>query len=122
LENLLSESGFCWRKDRQDTIFLKINNSREIPGNSYIIRRQKYPEGEGERSSRRPTPPGGVGPPLAAPPWGEAALTHSFHCPLTYIVVPENLSRGGGEGGEIRDRHHRLCGAENTEREKLSGR
>jgi hypothetical protein len=34
-----------------------------------------------------------------------------------YIFVLENLSRG-----EIRDRHCRLCGAENTEREKLSGR
>jgi uncharacterized membrane protein YvbJ len=34
-----------------------------------------------------------------------------------YIIVLENLSQGG-----IRDRHHRLCGAENTEREKLSGR
>jgi uncharacterized membrane protein YvbJ len=34
-----------------------------------------------------------------------------------YIVVPKNLSQGG-----IRDRHRRRCGAENTEREKLSGR
>jgi hypothetical protein len=33
------------------------------------------------------------------------------------MVVLENLSRGG-----IRDRHRRLCGAENTKREKLSGR
>jgi hypothetical protein len=33
------------------------------------------------------------------------------------MVVPKNLSQGG-----IRDRHHRLCGAENTEREKLSDR
>jgi hypothetical protein len=33
------------------------------------------------------------------------------------MVIPENLSQGG-----IRDRHHRLCGVENTEREKLSGR
>jgi hypothetical protein len=33
------------------------------------------------------------------------------------MVVPENLSRGG-----IRDRHRHLCGAENTKREKLSGR
>jgi hypothetical protein len=39
--------------------------------------------------------------------------------PFEYIVVPENLSRGGGGS---RDRHCRLCGAENTEREKLSGR
>jgi hypothetical protein len=33
------------------------------------------------------------------------------------MVVPENLSQGG-----VRDRHRRLCGAENTEREKLSSR
>jgi hypothetical protein len=26
------------KKDRQDTIFLKINNSGEIPRNSYITR------------------------------------------------------------------------------------
>jgi hypothetical protein len=58
-----------------------------------------------------------VGPPLAAPPCGEAALAHYCHRLLVYIIVPENLSKGG-----IRDRHHRLCGAENTEREKLSGR
>jgi hypothetical protein len=29
------------KKDHQDTIFLKINNSREIPRNSYNIRRRK---------------------------------------------------------------------------------
>jgi hypothetical protein len=29
MENLLPESGFCWKKDRQDTIFLQINNSRK---------------------------------------------------------------------------------------------
>jgi hypothetical protein len=33
------------------------------------------------------------------------------------MVIPKNLSQGG-----IRDRHRRLCGAENTQREKLSGR
>jgi hypothetical protein len=58
-----------------------------------------------------------VGQPLAAPPWGEATLAHFGHRPLAYIVIPKNLSRGG-----IRDRHCRLCGAKNTEREKLSGR
>jgi hypothetical protein len=58
-----------------------------------------------------------MGPPLAAPPCGEATLVHYCHRPLAYIVVPENLSKEG-----IRDRHRRLCGAENTEREKLSSR
>jgi hypothetical protein len=32
------------------------------------------------------------------------------------MVVPKNLSEGG-----LKDRHRRLCGAENTEKEKLSG-
>jgi hypothetical protein len=63
------------------------------------------------------SPTGGAGPPLATPPCGEATLAHYYHCPLAYIVIPKNLSQGG-----IRDRHHHLCGAENTEREKLSGR
>jgi hypothetical protein len=49
---------------------------------------------------------------------GEATLAHFCHRPLAYIVIPENLSWEGG----IRDRHRRLCGAENTEREKLSDR
>jgi hypothetical protein len=48
---------------------------------------------------------------------GHATLAHCCHRPLTYIIIPENLSQGG-----IRDRHRRLCGAENTKREKLSGR
>jgi hypothetical protein len=63
------------------------------------------------------SPPGGAGPPLATPACGEATLAHYSHHPLAYIVAPENLSQGG-----IRDRHRHLCGAENTEREKLSGR
>jgi hypothetical protein len=58
-----------------------------------------------------------VGQPLATPPWGEATLANFCHCPLAYIVVPKNLSRRRG----IRDRLRRLCGAKNTEREKLSG-
>jgi hypothetical protein len=49
---------------------------------------------------------------------GEATLAHYCHHPLAYIIILENLSQRGG----IRDRHRRLCGAENTEREKLSGR
>jgi hypothetical protein len=44
-------------------------------------------------------------------------LAHFWHHPLAYIVVPKNLSQGG-----FGDRLRRLCGAENTEREKLSGR
>jgi hypothetical protein len=37
--------------------------------------------------------------------------------PRVYCRRRKPKSRGG-----IRDRHHHLCGAENTEREKLSGR
>jgi hypothetical protein len=50
-----------------------------------------------------------------------ATLAHFCQHPLTYIFVPENLRPKGG----IRDRIRRLCGVENTERErerKLSGR
>jgi hypothetical protein len=41
LESLLPESRFCWKKDRQDTIFLKISNYKKIPRNSYFIERWK---------------------------------------------------------------------------------
>jgi hypothetical protein len=58
-----------------------------------------------------------MGPPLATPPCGVATLAHYCHRLLVYIVFHENLSQGG-----IKDRHRCLCGAENTEREKLSGR
>jgi hypothetical protein len=54
-----------------------------------------------------------MGQALAAPPSGVATLAHFCHRPLAYIVVPKNLRQGG-----IRDRLRRLCGAENTEREK----
>jgi hypothetical protein len=37
------------------------------------------------------TPPGGAGPPQAAPPSGVAALAHFCQRPLSYMVVPENL-------------------------------
>jgi hypothetical protein len=50
----------------------------------------------GERKEQQgPTPPGGAGQPLAAPPWGEATLAHFCHRPLAYIVIPKNLSQGG---------------------------
>jgi hypothetical protein len=41
------------------------------------------------------SPPGGAGPPLAVPPYGEATRAHYYHRTLAYIVVPENLSQGG---------------------------
>jgi hypothetical protein len=56
-----------------------------------VARRRKRKEQQGA------TLPGGAGPPLAAPPWGEATLAHLSHRPLAYMVVLENLSRGGSE-------------------------
>jgi hypothetical protein len=89
---------------------------------------EKYPEiifsqktQEARRRSREepggPTRQGGAASTLAARGLREAALAHPWSRPFTYIIVPENLSQGG-----LRVRHSRLCGAENTEREKLSGR
>jgi hypothetical protein len=72
-----------------------------------VARRREREEQQG------PTPPGGVGQPLATPPSGVATLAHFCHRPLAYIVIPKNLRQRG-----IRDRLRRLCGAENTEREK----
>jgi hypothetical protein len=42
-----------------------------------------------------------------------ATLAHFCHRPFAYFIVPENLSQGG-----LRDRHRRLCGAENTRERK----
>jgi hypothetical protein len=109
LEDLLPESGFCWKKDCQDTIFRKIKKFQKI------IFHQKT---RGARRRRREEPQGGhttrgAGPPLAASAYGVATLAHYCHCPFAYFIVPKNLSQGG-----LRDRHRRLCGAENTRERK----
>jgi hypothetical protein len=113
LEDLLPESGFYWKKDRQDTMFRKIRKFQKNTTRLYFARRLKKPEGGSERSHRVGSPPGGAGPPLATPDYGEATLACFCHHPFAYIVVPENLSEGG-----LRDRHRRLCGAENTRERK----
>jgi hypothetical protein len=59
-----------------------------------------------------------MGPPLAAPPCGEATLAHYCHRPFAYIVIPENLSRG--RASEIDSTAS--AGQKTPEREKLSGR
>jgi hypothetical protein len=51
---------------------------------------------------------------MVRPPWLTTAIA-----PSRILLSRKPKSRG--EGG-IRDRHRRLCGAENTEREKLSDR
>jgi hypothetical protein len=75
------------------------------------VRRRKREEQQGRLTTR------GRGPTPATLACGEATLAHYYHRPLAYIIIPENLSQGG-----LRDRHCHLYGAENTEREKLSGR
>jgi hypothetical protein len=59
--------------------------------------RTKVARGRKREEQQGATPPGGAGPPLAAPPYGEATLAHSCHRPLVYIVVPENLSQRGDQ-------------------------
>jgi hypothetical protein len=47
---LLPESGFCWKKDYQDTIFQKIRKFQKNTKKLYFTRRLKKPEGGVERS------------------------------------------------------------------------
>jgi hypothetical protein len=89
LKNSLPESGFYWKKNRQDTIFLKASNSRKIPRSSYFVRRRRQPEGEAEVNHQGPTPPPGVDQPSAAPPGGVSALAHFCQRPFVYIVSPK---------------------------------
>jgi hypothetical protein len=95
LEDLLPESGFCWKKDYQDTIFWKIRKFQKNTRKLYFTKRLQKPEGGGERSHRVGSPTGGMGPPLATPACGEATLAHYYHRPFMYIIVPKNLSKGG---------------------------
>jgi hypothetical protein len=94
-------------------MFRKIGKFQKNTRKLYFAGRLKEPEGGGERSHRVGSPTRGAGPPLATPACGVATLAHYCHCPFAYIVVPENLSRGG-----LRDRHRRLCGTENTRERK----
>jgi hypothetical protein len=52
LEDLPPESGFCWKKDCQDTIFQKIRKFQKNTKKLYFTRRLKKPEGGVERSYR----------------------------------------------------------------------
>jgi hypothetical protein len=54
-----------------------------------LARRRRREEQRGRLTTR------GAGPPLAAPPSGEATLAHYCHRPLSYIIIPKNLSEGG---------------------------
>jgi hypothetical protein len=57
---LLPESGFCWNKDRQDTIFWKIRKFQKNTRKLYFTRILKKPKGGGERSHRAGTHTGGA--------------------------------------------------------------
>jgi hypothetical protein len=113
LEDLLPESGFCWKNDHQDTMFRKIGKFQKTTRKLYFARRLKKPEGGGERSHKEGSHTGGVGPPLVAPAYCVASLAHFCHRPFAYFIIPENLSQRG-----LRDRHRHLCGAENTRERK----
>jgi hypothetical protein len=98
-----------------------VSKDQEIPENTRKLRFTKIlkkPEGGGERSHRVGSPTGGAGPPLATPAYGEATLAHFCHHPFTYIVVPENLSEGGGSEIDTAA----SAGWKIPEREKPSGR
>jgi hypothetical protein len=60
LEDLLLESGFCRKKDYQDTIFLKIRKFQKNTRKLYFTRRLKKPEGGVERSHGAGTHTGGA--------------------------------------------------------------
>jgi hypothetical protein len=119
LEDLLPESGFCWKKGPSRH---HISKDQEIPEKyQEIIFCQKTEEA---RRRRREGPQGslttrgrGPAPGRTAPPYGKDTLPHYCHRPFTYFIIPKNLSQGG-----LRDRHCRLCVAEKQQREKLSGR
>jgi hypothetical protein len=118
LEDLLPESGFCWKNDRQDTMFWKIKKFQKNTKKLCFARRLKKPEGGSERSHRVGSPTGGAGPPLVALAYGEATLAHYCHRPFTYIVSLENLSEGGGSEIDTAA----SAGRKTPEKEKLSGR
>jgi hypothetical protein len=118
LEELLPESGFCWKKDRQGTIFRRSGKFQKNTKKLYFTRRLKKPEGEGERGHRAASPPGGAAQPLAAPPYGEIPLAHFCHRPFAYFIIPENLSQEGGSEIDTAA----SAGRKTPEREKLSDR
>jgi hypothetical protein len=60
LEDLLPESGFCWKKGCQDTIFQKIRKFQKNTRKLYFARRLKKPEGGVEKSHRAGSHTGGA--------------------------------------------------------------
>jgi hypothetical protein len=55
-----AKSRFCWKKDRQDTIFQKIRKFQKNTRKLYFTRRLKKPKGGGERSHKAGSHIGGA--------------------------------------------------------------
>jgi hypothetical protein len=87
-------------------MFWKIRKFQKNIRKLYFARRLENLEGGDKRSHRVGTPPGGAGPPLAAPACGVATLAYYCHRPFAYFIVPAATS----------------AGQKTPEREKLSGR
>jgi len=87
LEDYSPESGFCWKKHRQDTIFLEFNNSRKIYRSSYFVRWRREPKRETKVGHRGPSPHGGAAPYAAAPPYGEEAQAHLNLRPFAFFII-----------------------------------
>jgi hypothetical protein len=82
---LTSRVRILLEKDCQDTIFLKISNSRKYPEvpispeDGSIQKRDR-----GEPPGTHTTPSRGLA--LAAPPGGVATLAHLYQFPFAYII------------------------------------
>ena len=110
----MPESEFCWKKDCQDTLFLKVSATRKVSESSYFTRRWREIEGELEGGHHGPSPCLGTGPPLAVPRCGEEALAHLWFPPLAYFTP-----RNPNTQRSVAEIFRRLCGTENN-REKSS--
>jgi hypothetical protein len=117
LEDLLPESGFCWKRTVKTPYFGRSRKIQKKSRKLYFPRRLRKPEGGVERSQRAASHIGGAAWPLAAPALCEGTLAHSRSRPFAYFIVPENLSQGGGSEKDTAA----SAGWKTPEKEKLSG-
>jgi hypothetical protein len=118
LEDLLLESGFCWKRTVETPYFRRsrkfLKNTRKL----YFTERLRKPEGGVERSQGVGSHVGGAAWPLVAPTYCVATLAHFRSRPFMYFIIPENLSQGGGSEIDTTA----SVGQKTPEREKLSSR
>jgi hypothetical protein len=76
----------CFRKATQE-IFSELDKTKAKP--PIIYRSFQKTEEDTERGQGPASPPGGAAQPLAAPPYGEGALVHFWHCPFAYKDPPD---------------------------------